>query len=131
MSEFVKWANKARHEQRLTPDELDHTIGAAKAALRHSKISLPDFVEKAVENRGEQHHCVETLTRKHVEPKFETEEKTSERFRKVTTIKLDYATQIRMPQPALFDKSFYQVVTDPEDSSLNVITFRTRKYQVG
>lgn len=128
--EFVKWANKARQEYRLSPQQLDETVLAAKSALRSDKISVPDFVEKTIENRGEQNDCIETLTKKNVDVKFETEAKASERFRKISTVKMDYATQIRMPQAALLDKKFYQVEPDPEDSTLSVITIRTRKYNV-
>lgn len=128
--EFVKWANKARQEYRITPQQLDETVLAAKSALRSDKFSVPDFVEKTIENRGEQNDCIETLTKKNVDVKFETEAKASERFRKISTVKMDYATQIRMPQSALLDKKFYQVEPDPEDSTLSIITIRTRKYNV-
>jgi hypothetical protein len=128
--EFVKWANKARQEHRLTPIQLDETVSAARDALRHDKLSVPDFIEKNIENRGEQNDCLETLTKRNVDPKFETASKASERFRKISTVKLDNNTQIRMPQQALMDKAFYQVEPDPEDPTLTVVTFRTRKYQV-
>lgn len=130
VKEFVKWANKARQEHRMTPEQLDDTVTAARDALRHEKLSVPDFIQKAIENRGEQNDCLEALTKKNVDAKFETEAKASERFRKVTTIKLDHTMQIKMPQSALLDKEFYRVEQDPNDQTMTIITIRTRKYQV-
>jgi len=62
--EFVKWANKARQEHRFTPEQLDDTVAAARDALRNEKLSVPDFIQKTIQNRGEQNDCLETLTQK-------------------------------------------------------------------
>jgi hypothetical protein len=130
VKEFVKWANKARQEHRLSPEQLDETVTAARQALRHENISVPEFIQSAVENRGEQNDCLETLSKKQVDVKFQTEPKVSEKFRKVTQIKLDNAAQLRMPQHKLLDKDFYRVEQDADDQTMNIITIRTRKYQV-
>lgn len=130
VKEFVKWANKARQDHRMTPDQLDETVTAARDAMRHPKLSVPEFIEKTISNRGEQSDCLETLTQRNVDPKFETEAKASERFRKVSTIKLDHSTQIRMSQQALLDRDFYKVEQDPEDQTMTIVTMRTRKYSV-
>ena len=130
VKEFVKWANKARQEHRLTPEQLNDTVKSAREALRHDKLSVPDFLEKTLENRGEQHDCLEALIKRQVDPKFETEIKASERFRKISTLKLEHHTVIRMPHAATLDKEFYSAESDPDDATLTVITIRTRKYQV-
>lgn len=130
VKEFVKWANKAHKEHRITPEQLTDTVKSAREALRHDKLSLPDFIQKTIDNRGEQNDCLETLTKKQVDVKFETEEKASERFRKINTLKLDHETAIRMPHKATLDKDFFTAQTDPDDATITVITLRTRKYQV-
>lgn len=128
--EFVKWANKAQKEHRMTPEELGETVAAARDAVRNSKLSVPEFVEKNISNRGEQSDCMETLTTRSVDAKFITEAKASEKFRRTTEIKVDHSAQIRMTQRAMLDGEFYKVEQDPEDQSLSIITIRTRKYQV-
>lgn len=128
--EFVRWANKARQEHRLTPDKLDETIDAARTALRQERLSVPEFIGKNIDNRGEQNDCLEALTRHNVDAKFETDLKASEKFCKISAIKLDHATQIRMPQQAALDKEFYRAELDPEDQTVTIITIRSRKYQV-
>ncbi len=128
--EFVKWANKARQEHRFTPEQLDETVSAARDALRHEKLSVPEFIQKTIENRGEQSDCLETLTKKHVDAKFETEAKASEKFRKMQVVKLDHNTLLRMTKSSSLDKDFYKVEPDPEDNTMTIITIRTRKYQV-
>lgn len=130
--EFVKWANRARSEHRLTPEQLDDTIGAARSAVRNDKISIPEFVEKALPHRGQQSDCMDTLAKRNVdiEVKFETDHKASERFSKVQMIKLDHNVAIRLPLGALLDKEFYSVEQDADDETISVIKIRTRKYQV-
>ncbi|MBI4027311.1 MAG: nucleoid-associated protein [Verrucomicrobia bacterium] len=128
--EFVKWANKARQEHRFTPGQLDETVSAAREALRREKLSLPEFIEKTIENRGEQNDCLEAMAQRNVDAQFETESKASERFRKISSVKLDHACQIRMPQHALSDRNFYTAAPDPDDETVTVITLRSRKYQV-
>lgn len=130
VKEFVKWANKARQEHRLTPQQLDETIGAARESMRSEHLNVPQFIQENIENRGEQSDCMEALTRRNVDVKFETESKASEKFRKISTIKLDHLTQFRMPQRATLDREFYKVEPDVEDPTLTVITIKTRKYQV-
>lgn len=130
MREFVKWANKARQEHQLSPEQLDDTVSAARDVLRHEKVSVPDFIQKTIENRGHQNECLEFVTKHNVDARFETEKKASERFRKVSQVKLDHGTQLRMPQGALLDKDFYKAEPDPEDATVTVVTIRTRKYQV-
>lgn len=131
MREFVKWANKARQEHRMSPEQLDDTLSTAREALRKDRVSIPELVEKAVDNRGERHDCLETLAKRQVDVKFETEPKASEKFCKVQSIRLDHNVQIRLPLSALLDKEFYSVQPDPDDNTLSVITLRSRKYQVG
>jgi hypothetical protein len=130
--EFVKWANRARQEHRLTPEQLDDTISAAREAVRHDKISIPEFVEKALPHRGHQSDCIDTLAKRNidVEVKFETDPKVTERFSRVQNIKLDHNAAIRLPLTALLDKEFYSVEPDPDDETVSVIKIRTRKYQV-
>ena len=128
--EFVKWANKARQEHRLTPAQLDETIGEARHALQDEHLSVPEFIEGIIENRGERNDCLETLVKRNVDPKFETEPRASEKFRRVSVIKLDHSTQIRMPQQAMLDKEFYKVAPDPDDPTVTIVAFRTREYQV-
>jgi hypothetical protein len=130
VQEFVKWANRARQEHRLTPEELDDTVGAAREAIRKSKVSVPEFVQESVSKRGEQASCLEHLARRKVDPQFETEAKASEKFRRVRVIKLDHHAQIRIPEQATLDKEFYEAALDPEDQTVTVITIRSRKYQV-
>lgn len=128
--EFVKWANKARQEYRLSPEELDGTVAAAREAVHQDRLSIPEFIQDNIKNRGEQGDCLETLTRRNVDAKFETEPKASEKFRKVSVVKLDHSAQIQCPQHIFLDKNFYRVQPDPEDETVTVITIRTRKYQV-
>ncbi len=128
--EFVKWANRARMEHRISPEQLEQAVGAARHALRSNQLNVPKFVESITDNRGEQNDCLETMVKKNVDVKFDTEAKASEAFRKKSVIKTDHALQIRVPQSAFLDKQFYNVATDPEDATLTVITIKTRKYQV-
>ena len=130
--EFVKWANRARQEHRLTPEQLDDTIGAARDAGRRDKISIPEFVEQALPHRGHQSDCIDTLAKRNVdiEVKFETDHRASERFSKVQMIKLDHNAAIRLPLTTLLDTEFYSVESHPDDPTISVITIRTRKYQV-
>ncbi len=130
VSEFVKWANKARQEHRFTPEQLDESVGAAREVLRKTKVSIPDFIQENISNRGEQNDCLEHMTRRNVDAQFETEAKASEKFRKARRIRLDHGAQIRVPEHAALDKHFYKAEPDSEDSTLTIITFRSRKYQV-
>lgn len=128
--EFIKWANKARQQHRLSPEQLDQTVSAAREALHDKKLSVPNFIQENIENRGEQNDCLESLASRHVDPQFETEPKASEKFRKTQIIKLDHSTQVRMPHQATLDKNFYKAEVDSEDETVTIVTFRTRKYQV-
>ncbi|MBV9462848.1 MAG: nucleoid-associated protein [Verrucomicrobiae bacterium] len=128
--EFVKWANRARQEHRISSEDLDKSLLEARKAMRHDTVSVPEVIAKAIPNRGEQHDCLETLAKRQVDPKFETEPKASERFRKVQTIKLDHQAVLRLPQASTLDKEFYRVEPDPDDPTVSVIIVRSRKYQV-
>ncbi len=127
--EFVKWANKAREEHRLSPQEMEKTLTSARDELRHTKISVPELVEKSISNRGEQHHCMEHLAKTKVDPEFESEAKASEKFRKMRVLKLDHGTLVRLPHKATLQAGFYHAEPDPEDQTVTVITLRTRKFQ--
>ncbi|MDD2710382.1 MAG: nucleoid-associated protein [Verrucomicrobiae bacterium] len=130
MNEFVKWANKAGQEHRLTPVELDQTIHAARHVLKKPKITVTEFVQDAIENRGEQASCLEQMARRKVDPQFETAPKVSERFRRTRMVKLDHGAILRMPEAATLDKNFYTTAPDPDDQTVTIVTLRTRRYQV-
>lgn len=130
MREFVKWANRARQEHRISPDELDDTVSAAREVLRKQKVSVPEFVQENISKRGEQASCLEHMGKRQVDVQFETEAKASEKFRRIRLIKLDHQAQIRMREQTTLDKDFYKVELDPDDNTVTVITIRSRKYQV-
>ena len=128
--EFVKWANRAKHDHRLSPEQLDETVDAAREALRHKQVSVPELVREHVPKGPTQGDCLDFLARKKVDATVETEKKAAEKFQRVRVIKLDYGTQLRVPHAATLADGFYKAEADPDDQTVTVVTFRTRKFQV-
>ncbi|NUN93355.1 MAG: nucleoid-associated protein [Verrucomicrobiae bacterium] len=128
--EFVKWANRAKHDHRLSPDELDETVDAARDALRQKQVSVPDLVREHVPKGPAQGDCLEFLSRKQVDATVETERKAAEKFQRARVIKLDLGAQLRVPHAATLAEGFYKAEADPDDPTLTVVTLRSRKFQV-
>ncbi|MCC7519708.1 MAG: nucleoid-associated protein [Verrucomicrobiae bacterium] len=128
--EFVKWANRAKHDHRLTPDELGETLDAARDALRQKQVSVPELVREHVPKGPAQGDCLDFLSKRQVDATVETERKAAEKFQRVRVIKLDHGAQVRVPHAATLVEGFYQAGADPDDATLTVVTFRTRKFQV-
>jgi hypothetical protein len=125
--EFVKWANNAKKEHRIGPEELDYVLTAARGALRQSVFNAATFIQENIVNRGEQNDCIEYMAKKNVDSKFETEEEASKSFRKKKCMTLERGVKINMPSSTGIDKEFFNIQSDPEDQTISVITIRTRK----